>query len=157
MSGTGLDHSYTYYFAATYARNEEMRRYRDELERTIVGGRVTSRWIDQHGRVELEAVTTEWLNNHPDECWQTASIDIEDMTASAALLLFTGDGEGVRSRGGRHTEFGYASSDFASYDSPRLIVVGPRENVFHCNPAVEVFSTWTRFLDAEVERWTPRS
>lgn len=47
------------------------------------------------------------------------------------------------SRGGRHVEFGMALAM-----DKRLVVVGPRENVFHLLPAVEQFDTWPLALAA---------
>jgi hypothetical protein len=56
--------------------------------------------------------------------------------AADVLMAFTefpGQTPG-RARGGRHVEFGIA---FAK--EKRLMIVGPRENIFHWLPSVEVY------------------
>jgi hypothetical protein len=52
----------TYYFAARYSRNAEMRRYRNELAALIPDAKVTSRWIDQHGGTLLNSVVVRELD-----------------------------------------------------------------------------------------------
>ncbi len=53
-------------------------------------------------------------------------------------------GNGGGGKGGRHIEHGYAVAT-----GKRLIVVGPRENIFHCHPATEAYETWVEFLGHE--------
>jgi poly(3-hydroxybutyrate) depolymerase len=113
-----------YYLAARYSRNPELCEYRDELCAKIPGSVVTSRWIDQHAG-ELEASYTP-----------------EDLDAAQVIVSFTGAGGG--GKGGRHIEHGYAIAA-----GKRLVVVGPRENIFHCHPATEVYATWDDFLARE--------
>ena len=53
----------------------------------------------------------------------------------------------TNTRGGRHVEFGLAVAD-----EKRIILVGPRENVFHFLPVVENFRDWAalrKLLGAE--------
>lgn len=45
-------------------------------------------------------------------------------------------------RGGRHVEFGVAVAS-----CKRLVVIGPRENIFHHLPRVEVFPTLGEWLE----------
>lgn len=134
-----------YYFAARYSRHPEMRQRRAELLTAIPSARVTSRWIDCHGG-ELDAsYTPEVLNAKPDECWQHGCDDLDDLLAADTIVSFTGDGGG--GKGGRHIEHGYAIRD-----GKRLVIVGPRENIFHCHPETEVYATWAEFLAAETPR-----
>jgi hypothetical protein len=144
-----------YYFASRYSRNAELRGYRDQLTDAIPGAVVTSRWIDQHGG-ELEAsYTPEVLAADPEGCWKHGQADLEDLANADAIVSFTGNGGG--GKGGRHIEHGVAiamhwgTEELAGGDF-RLIVVGPRENIFHCHPATEVYPTWDAFLAAEVAR-----
>jgi hypothetical protein len=117
------------YLAARYSRNAEMREVRDLL--LGLGYEVTSRWIDQHGGMVLESIAAEKLNDSPGECRGYAEIDVADLVVADAVISFTSaDGGG---KGGRHIEFGMAHAL-----GKRLIVVGPRENIFHTLPAVEV-------------------
>ena len=71
------------------------------------------------------------------------------------LVSFTGAG----GKGGRHIEHGYwlAAIDMIQQlrpyaPRPRVCVVGPRENIFHCHPATEAYPDWTAFLTHELRR-----
>lgn len=55
---------------------------------------------------------------------------------------------GRASRGGRHVEFGMALAL-----GKRVIVVGPRENVFHLLPEVEVHVNWNDFVANHKRPW----
>ena len=146
-----------YYFAARYSRNPELRGYRDQLIAAIPDARVTSRWIDCHpdivGGLE-QSFTPEALAQDPAGCWSFGQHDLEDLADAEAIVSFTGDGGG--GKGGRHIEHGIAICyvDNGPWLAPnvaqfRLIVVGPRENIFHCHPATEVYPTWVEFLGHE--------
>jgi hypothetical protein len=132
-----------YYFAARYSRHPEMRSYRDQLVTAIPGAVVTSRWVDGHpdGFAQDVSFTPEFLGANPETCWINGRADIEDLLAAHTIVTFTGDGGG---KGGRHIEHGYAIAA-----GKRLVVVGPRENIFHCHPATEVYATWIEFLGHE--------
>lgn len=134
-----------YYFAARYSRNPELREYRDQLVAAIPGAVVTSRWIDCHedivGGLE-QSFTPDALNADPAGCWKFGQHDLEDLSNADAIVSFTGGGGG--GKGGRHVEHGYAIAA-----GKRLVVVGPRENIFHCHPATEAFDTWADFLAYE--------
>jgi hypothetical protein len=119
-----------------------MRKYRDQLVAAIPQATVTSRWIDCHDG-ELDAsYIPEVLAAQPEVCWIHGLNDLEDLARADVIVSVTGDGGG--GKGGRHVEHGYAIAS-----GKRLIVVGPRENIFHCHPATEVYDTWTEFLGHE--------
>lgn len=142
-----------YYFAGRYSRHAELASYRSELEASGLDVCVTSRWLDCHNG-ELEAsYTPEALNADPEGCWQHGAADIADLEEADVCVSFTGDGGG--GKGGRHIEHGYhlASIEASRAGSAfRIVVVGPRENIFHCHPRTEVFPDWASFLAAEVGR-----
>lgn len=150
-----------YYFAARYSRNAELRGYRDQLVAAIPGAVVTSRWIDCHedivGGLE-QSFTPEALAADPVGCWQFGQHDLEDLASADAIVSFTGEGGG--GKGGRHIEHGLAIAYVdnhpwtagAAGDRFRLIVIGPRENIFHCHPATEVHDSWSAFLAGEGNR-----
>lgn len=122
------------YLAARYSRHPEMRGYRDELE--AMGHKVTARWIDCHTDVVGDftaSFTQEFLNENPEKCEPLGQHDINDLDAADWVISFTGGG----GKGGRHVEFGYAVAT-----GKRLMVVGPRENVFHTLASVEHFEDW---------------
>ena len=126
-----------FYLASAFARHPEMRAARDDL--VAAGHTVTSRWIDLHGGDQLEAMVANDLREHPERAARYAMADIQDLFAADTVISFTGFG----GRGGRHVEFGLAIAA-----SKRLIVVGPREHVFHALPEVEYHSTWSECLAA---------
>jgi hypothetical protein len=116
------------YLAARFDRGGEMRDVAATLERA--GHDVTSRWID--GRVDATDLVS-------------AVEDIEDLLRATCLVSFTERPTDVvpwAARGGRHVEFGVALGM-----GKRLCVVGPRENIFHHLPRVEVFRTVAELLD----------
>jgi hypothetical protein len=127
------------YLAARYSRNDEMRGVRDVLQ--ALGHTITSRWIDQHGGNLLESFVAAKLNDDPDGCAKYARVDLEDLEAADTVISFTSsDGGG---KGGRHIEFGLALGL-----AKHLVIVGPRENVFHTLPAIEWYPDWTHLVMA---------
>lgn len=119
------------YLASKFGRREELLGYAGELREA--GVTVTSRWLTQHGK---DSVTVETTGN--TELGATAprfaSEDVEDVAAADTLISFTAGGGG---RGGRHVDFGVGVAL-----GKRLILVGPRENVFHALVEVEQYDTW---------------
>lgn len=130
------------YLAARYSRHDEMRGVRDVLN--AMGHEVTSRWIDCHADVTgdfTSSFTPEFLNAHPSECGRIAAHDIEDLDAADMVISFTSpDGGG---KGGRHVEFGYGLAL-----GKRMVLVGPREHVFHTLPQVDAYPDWARLVIA---------
>lgn len=127
-----------YYLASRYSRYAEMQGVRDTLE--VFGHKVTSRWIDLHGGTQERSYTVEELNNGAEQCAELAIHDYEDIQAADAVASFTCGSGG---KGGRHVEFGMAVAL-----GKRLIVVGPREHVFHTLPQVEWYPNWSRWVMA---------
>ncbi len=121
------------YLASRFSRNDEMRGVRDVL--TALGHEITSRWIDQHGGDQLESAAQEVLNSDPESVCHFGVHDLEDIQAADTTISFTSaDGGG---KGGRHVEHGIALGL-----GKRVIVCGPRENIFHTLPQVEHYATW---------------
>lgn len=131
-----------YYIAARYSSNEEMRKHRNRIEKEIPGAKVTSRWIDQHGGQQLNSFVIDKLNEDVEYCWQFGQVDLDDIDEADTILSFTfHDGGG---KGGRHVEFGYGIGK-----NKRMIVIGPRENIFHTDPRVTHFWTIDEFIEFE--------
>jgi hypothetical protein len=134
------------YLAARYSRHPEMQTYAGDLK--AIGVEVTSRWIYGSHQVMLngEALGPEreamFESDHElmeAQRREFAQHDWDDLMAADVVVSFTEKPRTVgNSRGGRHVEFGAA---FAV--GKRCIVIGWRENVFHCLPTVEFFATWT--------------
>jgi len=127
------------YLAAAYERKDEMMGVRDVL--TALGYQVTSRWIDQPPG---EGLGTAELSADPARGVPYAELDLADLVAADTVISFTGQG----GRGGRHVEFGWALA-LRRYGNPvRLILVGPREHVFHSLPEIEHYPDWSRLVMA---------
>lgn len=126
------------YLASRYSNNGAMRDVRSILHAN--DHRVTSRWIDCHPDVVgdfSESFNAEFLNSYPDKCAPLGQHDIDDLVAADCMISFTGSG----GKGGRHIEFGYGLAL-----GKRMIIVGPRENIFHTLKTVEHFLTWSEFV-----------
>ena len=137
----------TVYFAAGYDRAWEMRQFRDNLQ--PFGWEVTSRWIDNKpddkpiGTRDLAVPAEDAMGDvllASSETYRrarTANLEnIEDLTRAGTLLLFT---RTPSTTGGRHTELGMALAL-----RKRIIVIGPRENVFQAE--LERFDTFHDFI-----------
>jgi nucleoside 2-deoxyribosyltransferase len=110
------------YLASRFPRSDELREYRRQLESH--GIHVTSRWL-QGGH--------EWVQDGQeqtvplDEAARFGQEDLEDIDDADVVVCFTEEPRSAASRGGRHVEFGYALAT-----NKRIVIVGPRENVFYC-------------------------
>lgn len=120
------------YLASRYSRFQEMQRYRDELE--AAGHVVTSRWINGDHQIDDAGLS---VQAKEAERIRFASEDRDDLIAADCVVSFTEAPRSSNSRGGRHVEHGMALAL-----GKRVIVVGHRENVFHCLPEVEFFAAW---------------
>jgi hypothetical protein len=121
------------YLAAQFERKEEMRKYRDELKE--LGITVTSRWIEpnlQEEVLDVNNLAQEWMRGA-----QYAISDFDDIRRSVTFIMFT-NGLG---RGGHHTELGIALTM-----NRDVIIIGKRENVFHCLSGITVFQDWETFI-----------
>lgn len=129
------------YLAARYSRREELLGYIGQLREA--GHVVNSRWLldgpEAHdGAAKVEAAT----QTMPPEAAAFALDDYADVFACDLLVAFTETPRAPSAgRGGRHVEFGIALAL-----GKRLVVVGPRENVFHALPGVEQYWTWAEAL-----------
>jgi hypothetical protein len=109
-----------------------MQKVRADLE--ALGHSVTSRWINGGHQISDDGLSVEGKAAFATE-------DLSDLVASDTVISFTEAPRSTSSRGGRHVEFGIALSS-----DRRVIVVGPRENVFHCLPNVEWYADYSSFL-----------
>lgn len=119
------------YLAARYSRRLELCGYREQLE--ALGFEVTSRWLDgEHAQLDGQ-----WAGLPTETVSEWARDDMEDIESAEFFILFSEEpGNGGR-RGGRHVELGYAIASGA-----QCMIVGPRENTFHCLRDIQVFPTF---------------
>lgn len=110
------------YLAARWGRQSELREARKLLADAGIG--VTSSWLDVVSR-------NNGAGEDDEERMRAALLDVRDVTRADAFVAFSEPPENTHGRGGRHVEFGLARG----LGKP-IIVVGPRENVFHWLPGV---------------------
>lgn len=137
------------YLAARYSRHPEMQGYAKDLK--DIGVEVTSRWIYGSHQVmlngeilgpEREAMFESDHESMEAQRREFAGHDWDDLMAADVVVSFTEQPRAAgNSRGGRHVEFGAALAM-----GKRCIVVGWRENVFHCLPEVEFHKTWSEAM-----------
>jgi hypothetical protein len=142
-----------YYFAGVYARRAELKANAERLHAAQIGAVVVSRWLESDLAAVDAGFSTENLGSPAmiARAWRYAEKDLEDLAICDAIVSFTGEG----GRGGRHIEHGYAIGMREAWPGStmapvRLIVVGPREHVFHCHPATEVYEDFGEFLQHEM-------
>lgn len=122
------------YLASRYSTKDMIRLYAGTLN--SVGVEVTSRWLEE----KYSSSTT--LDQVPEsELSGFAQIDLEDVRRADMLVFFSVDPLIPVARGGRHVEFGYA----LGLGKP-ILVVGPKENIFHYLPQITFVSTWSEAL-----------
>jgi hypothetical protein len=136
-SGPGGGCPMRIYLAARYSRRRELCGYADQLRR--LGHEVTSRWLDGHHELlDREGLSTE---AEAADRARFAAEDWADVMRADWCISFTEVPRSGNGRGGRHVEFGAALAA-----GKRAVIVGPRENVFHCLPAVRWYPDWKTFM-----------
>ena len=128
------------YLAARYSRIAELNGYADELRRR--GHDITARWLQGGHQLTAGELSDEAAH---EKRTQFAEEDYADLLAAECVISFSETPrQPSTSRGGRHVEFGIALEA-----KKRCILIGPRENVFHCIPWVEWYPTWADYLAAD--------
>ena len=107
------------YLAASWSLKNEMRQVRKLLNQA--GHRVTSRWLDEPAEQSLAAHD---LADDREIGARHAAQDLEDIDAAECVLVFT---KVASTTGGLHVELGYALGR-----GKRVLICGPRVNVFQC-------------------------
>lgn len=141
------------YLASRYERREELCGYRASLE--ALGHVVTSRWLNGTHQLTNEGKRLGdagvALIEAPSDATRDAlraefaQQDLADIRRADIVMSFTDPKEAGKlyARGGRHVEFGYALAL-----PRRQMLVGPRENLFHWCPCVEVYATFEDAVEA---------
>lgn len=131
------------YLAAAYGRRAEIKRYADALK----DERFPFRWGSRYDHERFE-INSSWLDKFdPAEsaaeklAW--AIKDMVELSGSELLIVFSNPPETDASSGGRHVETGIAIAK-----NIQIILIGPRENVFHYGPWISArFDTWEDFFE----------
>ncbi len=117
------------YVAASFPRRDEARLLGLALE--DAGHEITSGWMMLKGKSYFG---DDWAGE------VEAVRDLQDVRDCDVLVSITGDTE---SHGGRHSELGIALAL-----GKRIIIVGPKEQVFHHHPHVEEVSGTSDVLES---------
>ncbi len=143
------------YLAGRYGRRVELCGYREQLR--ALGCIVDAVWLNgEHqvgsdgnpiGEAGEKVVEGRDLDCEASKQLRTkfALEDMEDVRMCNVLIAFTEMPDAKASRGGRHVELGMAIAW-----GKRVIVVGPRENIFCHLPKVVQYDSWEEcFKDIE--------
>ena len=129
------------YLASGYHRRGELQHISRELEDK--GFHINARWLTQDHTLP-EARSTEAAGEEiPRVASQFAVDDYEDIKACNVFILFSERADTRIRRGGSQTELGMAIA-LGKF----VIVIGPRQNVFHCLRSVRQirYFTFTELL-----------
>lgn len=118
------------YLAARYSTKDQIAKYAEELR--ALGIEVTSTWLE-----EPHSPTSQLNELEGEQHTFYALNDLRDVDAADALVFFSVPPTQPMVRGGRHVEFGYALGKRLP-----IVVVGPKENIFHYLPSVRHVDTW---------------
>jgi hypothetical protein len=119
------------YLIARFARRAEMREVAQELRE--MGHTITSSWIDIADSIADEEFLA-WAPH--EEITRAAMEDWRDIDNADWVIAFT-DPSGDYPGGARHAEFGLALAA-----GQRILLVGPREHLFHYAPAIRQCDDW---------------
>jgi hypothetical protein len=118
------------YLASRFARRDEMREIAQDLEDH--GFVVTSRWLESPRPLAGADLDSDGLAG------RLAAMDLEDLQRADVCISFTEPPDNPQSgRGGRHAELGIALGM-----GRHILLVGPREHVFHCLPQIDQYPDW---------------
>ena len=144
------------YLAARYSRRLELCGYREQLR--AMGHAVEAVWLDgehqisnegvpigEHGEALVEAMSESGRENfyandnaRADALrLKFAEDDLDDVQSCDLCIAFTEPPRSKASRGGRMVELGVAIGQ-----GKRIMIVGPRENIFCWLPEIDQFDTW---------------
>lgn len=145
------------YLAARYGRREELCKYREQLEqfKHIL---VNSRWLNGEHQIsptgnkigkEGEKIVEETQDIQLRGYF--AEHDFEDCKQADIIVSFTEPQYSSNGRGGRHVEFGIGLAL-----NKKLVIIGYRENIFHCLPIVLFYKTFEAYIKSlEQEKPSP--
>lgn len=118
------------YLAGSWDRREELKGYASQVMEA--GYEVTSRWLLKDyvigGKVDVQQEISTLAQPFALE-------DVTDIRRADGILCFSDSNKSVR--GGRHVELGIAVALEKS-----IVLVGPKENVFHTLPNVIRWPVW---------------
>lgn len=126
------------YLAAGFSKKNDIAEKTELLK--SYGVDVVSSW-----HLETVGPQTTLADCSDDYHRENAARDLAEIESADTLVLFTQDPTIPFCRGGRMHEAGYAQGK-----GKRVVVVGPKENIFHWLSDVTVYASFSEFFDAEV-------
>ena len=140
------------FLSGRFSRRDELIGYAGELRSLGIG--VDARWLegDRHGVTDDEVMAELAGRTRVHEGAPVAALiareAFEDLRGADALVAFSEPPRSSRSRGGHHVELGMA----LAWGKP-ILVVGPRENVFHAMDGIEQVADWGPEALRVLTRW----
>jgi len=129
------------YIAARFSKRHDAHNLGVALR--VLGHTIVSRWsLPDSDHVKPVGLSEQAADKERE---RFATEDLEDIEACdwCVSLMETPRND---SRGGRHVEFGYAMAL-----KKKLIIIGPKETVFHNLPQVKHYKTVPEFLEWAVD------
>ena len=119
------------FLSARYGRREEMIQRGAEL--VEAGHEIVSRWLYVDGMTEDAREVEAATESMPVfKAMPFAIQDLSDLDNAEVFIAFTEETSSPYGRGGRHVEYGIALERHRRNMLDLIIVIGPRENIFHC-------------------------
>lgn len=140
------------YLAASYKRKHEIQKYaQDVIDR---GYDLSSSWLlpdDARPNGLRNSTVDSAKDTVPLEAMYFAQEDWNNVLRADVVVAFTESPVSGASRGGRHVELGLALAW-----GKKVIIVGPRENVFCTLPQIHHYWNWGEAVLNEIGRssWT---
>lgn len=132
------------YLSAPYNQREEMIAYAQELQ--LAGHNITSKWIHGDHHLVPWKHRKNWTNDVGTDdavdpnAQPIALEDYENLKKANTIIFFSRKPSNPAPRGSRHVEFGIALE--VRMD---ILVIGPRENLFHTMPGIQHWPSWEEF------------
>ena len=118
------------YLASRYSDKAQIQKYADDLK--FAGFECTSNWLKEpHQPDSMLSVLT------PDLKIEYARQDVSDVLRSNVFVVFTAEEDTPIIRGGHIFETGLAYAAKIP-----ILVVGPRQCLFHWLPDIQICPTW---------------
>lgn len=130
------------YLASSYSRRKEMQSYANDLK--LLGHTITSRWLYIDGDALDHKYNEEgfFTEENIASARRYAAGDVVDVMRSDMIVVFPNSPRAIASnRGGMHFETGIAWAL-----KKQLVIIGVRQNIFHCLEEFEFHEDWKAFL-----------
>ncbi len=124
------------YLAAAWDRAFQMQQAREVLQG--FGFESTSRWIDQAVASGVPIAGDTGVGDIKKAA-VAAQQDMSDLLAADIVIVYT---RSKSTTGGRHVELG-----MALVAGKKIIIIGPRENIFQAMPKIEQFTSFAKYIE----------